>query len=335
MGMTRSSRSDPAADAWQPLTFGGVAAFADAPFARLVLVASVVALLVTSSVLRLALTVWEPTAAIAITRLPPEGAIDNGRLVWPHGRALVLADNAFVSVTVTPEGAPPAAQSADVQFEFRPTSLEVSSLLGSVELPYPPGYLIALNRTELEALWGAWRPHLLLGVVLAAFLGQWVLWCSLATLLALPVRLYARILDRRATLVGCWKLAVAALLAGAIVMSVAVLGYSLRRVSLGELLLVNGLHLLVNAAFLLISPLRLPSLADASPFAQDDPEPHPADNPFAGSDGTGAEPPAGDGAVPADSPELPEETKPADPDPIPPPAAPRRPPEPDEPFNPS
>lgn len=280
MDLARPDLQAPPPDAWQPLTFGGVAAFAGAPAGRLLLVAGLVALLVSGSVFRSALTVWSPTISTAIARLPAEGTIDDGRLVWPAGQAVALADNAFVSISVTPAGVPAVAQSADLQFEFRSTSLTVSSLLGSLDLDYPPGYALALNRTELEPLWGAWRPHLLAAVAGTTFIGLLLMWAILATLLAVPLRAYVLLVDRQSSLGGCWKLALTALLPGALIMGAAILGYSLRRVSLGELMLVNGLHLLVGTAYLLISPLLLPAKGLASPFSNP-PSPEPSANPFA------------------------------------------------------
>ncbi len=276
------------AEAWQPLTFGGVAAFAGAPAGRLLLVAAIVALWVSGTVFRFALTVGSPTISAAIARLPGQGAVDSGQLVWSSGQAISLTENAFVSVSVTPAGVPPVAQTADFQFEFRATSLYVSSLLGYTDFPYPRGYVFALNRTELDPLWGAWRPHLLAAVAGTTFAGLLVLWAALATLLAVPLRAYALLLDRQPSLGGCWKLAFAALLPGALIMGGAVLAYSLRRLSLGELMLVNGLQLLVNTAYWLISPLRLPAGPSPTPFSEAPPPIVARANPFAGPEPNGS-----------------------------------------------
>jgi hypothetical protein len=275
---TRSATLASPADAWQPLTFGGVAAFAAAPRGRLWVVAALVATLVTGAVLRVALTVWSPTLSTAIARLPAEGAIDNGRLVWPGAQAASLADNTFISLSVTPSGVPSIAQTADLQFDFRSASLTVTSLLGSVEIPYPQGYVLALSRSELEPLWGAWRPHVLAGIVLATFVGLLLLWAVLGILLAVPLRAYAFFVDRRASFSGCAKLAVAALLPGALIMGLAILAYSLGHLRVGELLIFNGVHLLVDTAYLLVSPLCLPSARAASPSGD---APDAPDNPFA------------------------------------------------------
>mgnify|MGYP001172925011 CR=1 FL=1 len=271
-------------EAWQPLTFGGVAAFAAAPAGRLLAVAALVALLVSAAVWRLAVTVWSPTISMAIARLPAEGAIDNGHLVWPAGQAMSLADGSFVSISVTPPGTSPPKHTADLQFNFRSTSLHASSLLGYIEIPYPPGYVLALNRTELDPLWGAWRPHALATVAGTTFVILLALWAIIATLLTIPLRAYALLLGRQPGLGGCWKLAFAALLPGALIMCAALFGYGLRRLSLGELMLIHGLHLLVNTAYLLISPLRIPEGPPPSPFGE---PPSPFSAPTPASDASG------------------------------------------------
>lgn len=281
MDSTRSAPLEAPLEAWQPLTFGGVAAFAAAPGGRLLAVAALVALLVSAAVWRLAVTVWSPTISMAIARLPAEGAIDNGHLVWPAGQAMSLADGSFVSISVTPPGAPPPKHTADLQFDFRSTSLIASSLLGYIEIPYPRGYVLALNRTELDPLWGAWRPHALATVAGATFVILLALWAIIATFLAVPLRAYALLLGRRPGLGGCWKLAFAALLPGALIMCAALFGYGLRRLSLGELMLIHGLHLLVNTAYLLISPLSIPECPPPSPFSAPAPPSDSSENPFA------------------------------------------------------
>lgn len=341
MGLTRSSTTLAPLPAWQPLTFGGVAAFAEASLGRTLLIAGAVAFLLGASVLRFVAAVWAPALEVAIKRLPAQGRIDTGRLVWPTNQSAALVDNAFVAISVRPGDAPLADQSADLQFEFGPAALQVSSLLGYVAVPYPARYVMPLNRTELEPLWGAWRPHLLLGVAAGTFLGLLAGWIVLAALLALPVRAYALLLGRDVSLGGGWRLAVAALLPGALMMGGALVAYSLRRLSLGELLLANGLHLLIDVAYLLISPLRLPGIAPASPFratatAESD---APGNNPFhvapAVEDTTapsvGSPPPVGDASDPSEAQDVPE--PPTHRTFAPPPPRPSN--DPDNPFNPS
>lgn len=294
MGTARISASPDAFVAWQPLTFAGVAAFAHASLGRLLLVASLVSLLVSAVVGRFVHGVWSPAVTAAIEHLPARGEINDGRLLWTPREPLPLVDTPFLSIRVHPAQAPAAGQSADVQLVFGPKDLEITSLLGYVELPYPPGYRFALNRTELEPLWGAWRPHVVAGIVLLVFTGLLVMWGSLATALWVPLRTYSVLLGRQVTWRGCWKLAVAALLPGALVMGVAIVGYTLRRLSLGELVLINGLHLLVGTAYLLIAPLRLPGIEAPSPFSAPPAAPAAptaAANPFAGPNPEASPPP--------------------------------------------
>ena len=85
-----------------------------------------------------------------------------------------------------------------------------------------------------------------------------LLWSLLAIALVLPLRVYAFLADRLASCAACWRLAVASLLPGALLMGIAVLFYGLRRLTLVDLLLVNVFHLFVGLVYLLIAPLRLP-----------------------------------------------------------------------------
>ena len=300
MGLTPTSSAGRATTAWQPFTFGGVAAFAAAPRSRALVAAVVVAAILALLAWRFAAGIWSPTIEVALARLPAAGAIEQGRLQWPTNQPVVLVDNAFLSVSVRPADGPAPDRSADVQFTFGPSRLNVASLLGGLDLSYPADRSFPLNRGALEPLWGAWRPHLLLGITAASFLGLLALWIVLATLLAVPVRLYGFLLGRTLRLGGAWNLSLAALMPGAVLMGIALAAYSLRRLSLGEFLLASGGHLLVDAAYLLISPIFLRAPAPASPFAAsaeaeaEDAAPAAAGNPF--------RPPASDGTEPDGTP---------------------------------
>lgn len=296
MGLTPTSSARPVTTAWQPFTFGGVAAFAAAPRSRALMAAVAVAAVLALLAWRFAAGIWSPTIEVALARLPAAGAIEQGRLQWPTNQPLVLVDNAFLSVSVRPADGPAPDRSADVQFTFGPSRLKVSSLLGDLDLAYPANRSFSLNRGALEPLWGAWRPHVLLGITFATFAGLLIMWIVLATLLAVPIRLYGMLLGRALRLGGAWNLSLVALMPGAVLMGIALAAYSLRRLSLGEFLLASGAHLLVDAAYLLISPIFLPAPAASSPFAAsveaDGSPASPAGNPFRGLDEGASEPAA-------------------------------------------
>jgi hypothetical protein len=256
--------------AWQPFTFGGVAAFARVSTGRTLLVAALMAAVIAVISGRFLWTAWYPVIEVAIGRLPATGAISEGRLAWPTNHLLVLGDNAFLSLVVNPAPLARAGQSADLQFELRPDSLECSSLAGYVSCPYPEGLRIPLNRPEIEPLWGAWGPYVRLGLPLLASLTLLVLWIAMAALLVLPIRLYASLAGRRVTLAGSGRLAVMAFMPGAALMCVAMALYTDHRLTLVELLAVNGVHLVVGLAYLALAPLRLPRAGLPEPGTSSD-----------------------------------------------------------------
>ena len=60
---------------------------------------------------------------------------------------------------------------ADVQIEFGRETVRVFFTARLREWNYPPGYVIAFNRTDLEPLWGAWAMEILIMVGVAAVIG--------------------------------------------------------------------------------------------------------------------------------------------------------------------
>src|SRR5438477_11837048 len=68
--------------AWQPLTFGGVAAFARASLKRLLLIQLICAAVVTGTVIWFFEQAWLPMIFEAVRQMPSEGEIRSGRLEW-------------------------------------------------------------------------------------------------------------------------------------------------------------------------------------------------------------------------------------------------------------
>lgn len=258
--------------AWQPFTFSGVAAFAAASFTRLIAVGFAAAVLIASGAVACLYWTWGPALDEAIHHLPPTGEIRDGRLIWPETAPTRLVDNQFLALIVQ-RGAAKPGQSADVQIELGDSAAILSSLLGYVVIDYPAGSTLPLNRTETEPLWGAWRPYLHLGAGIVLVGALALLWALLASALVLPLRFYTFLADRRATCAACWRLAVASLIPGGMLMGTAILFYGLRRLTLVDLLLINAIHLFVGLVYLLIAPLRLPRRAPPSGSLPDQPSP--------------------------------------------------------------
>ena len=84
--------------AWQPLTPRGVAAFAEAPWRRLLLVQFVFAILAAAAVVWFLSVAWFPAVTAAIRRLPDRGEIRAGSLNWNADSPQSLAENHFLAL---------------------------------------------------------------------------------------------------------------------------------------------------------------------------------------------------------------------------------------------
>lgn len=257
---------------WQPLTFGGVASFARARWARLLLLQAIVAVSVVAAVVLLLNRCWFPVVTQAVLNLGGFGAVRGGQLAWPGKEPLVLAENRFLGLVMDAEDSGGTGQVADVQVEFTRQRIKVVSLLGYTSLPYPPGVEIELNRPVLDPWWNAWRPAFVFGGGLATFLFLFINWFALATLFAVPVRMVAWLAGRTTSLGSCWRVAAAALLPGAVWVAAALLLYGLELLSLVGLGVAFGLHFAVDGVYLLGAPFCLPRKAEVGPA--------PAGNPF-------------------------------------------------------
>lgn len=281
-----STPEPPGRPAWQPVTFGGVAALAQASRGRLGLAALVLALLIALALTRAATQTWIPAVEVAVATLPDTGEIRDGQLLWPPSGPRILADTPFLAIHVQAEAGASVGQSADLEIELRTNVVRVSSLLGYFDLPYPPNRWFPLQRAAIEPVAGAWAPHLPIGLFLALSLLIVAYWWLLATLSWLPLRVYCSLLDRPVSASCCWRLAFAAVMPGTLLLAPLALLYAAHRLGLAEFLLLGATHVFVHAAYLLIAPFFLTHETAASPFAPPKPDAFPtpppsADNPFA------------------------------------------------------
>lgn len=257
---------------WQPLTFGGVAAFARARWTRLLLLQGIVAVFVAVTVVLLLGRCWFPVLTKAVQGLSEFGTVRGARLAWPVKEAVVLAENRFLGLVVDLEESGTTGQIADLQVEFSRERIKVVSLLGYTSLPYPAGVEIELNRQTLDPWWNAWRPAFLFGGTFATVLFLFASWSVLATLYALPVRTLAWLSGRAASPGKSWRVAAAALLPGAVWMGGAIFLYAVEQLPLVGLGAAFGLHLVVAWVYVLGAPFCLPRKGDdplvigANPF---------------------------------------------------------------------
>jgi hypothetical protein len=160
---------------------------------------------------------------------------------------------------------------AHVQLEFGERDWEASSLLGILDAPglvdttYPRGQTIAADRSTVGPWWGAREPFLI-ALAMAGVVGfLFVSWAALATVYFLPAWLVGFFANRTLSWAGSWRLAGAALMPGALLLSAAIVLYGLQAFDLVKLGLAFGMHLIVGWLYILASPLFLPRHPEVPP----------------------------------------------------------------------
>jgi len=246
--------------AWEPLTPRGVAAFARARLSRLLLVQFVIASLAAAAVVWFLSDGCFPTVRAAIRHLPVAGEIHAGRLDWPAHTPQLLAEGRFLAFIVDPNHSGQIHSPADVQIEFGAQTVRVFSLLGYQDFSYPPDQIISFNRTELEPLWGAWEPEWLAITVLAVVAGLMLLWAALATVYFVPAWLIGFFTNRNLNFRGSWKLAGAALMPGALLLTAAIVLFGLAALDLVQFCFLFGAHVALGWIYLFLSQLFLPRI---------------------------------------------------------------------------
>ena len=264
--------------AWQPLTPVGVAAFTRATCGRLLVVQLVFALLAASTVVSFLQAKWFSVIGSAIKALPSQSEIQAGKLQWTGDAAQSLAESSFLALCVDLKHLGTARSPAHIQVEFGQKDFRVLSLFGCWQGAYPRGWVMAFNRTELEPWWGAWAPALLamagIGVVLALI----ALWSALALLYAPVAWVVGFFNDAQLSFPGSWRLSVAALMPGALVMNAGFGLYAIGVLDVVQLIAVAVVHLVVGWVYLvygsLIAPLH-PSVSALThnPFVQSETPP--------------------------------------------------------------
>jgi len=243
--------------AWEPITPRGVAAFARASLERLLVVQAVVALLGAAAVVWLLSEGVFPTINAAIGELPEAGQIHSGKLDWREDSPVLLAEGRILAFSVDLEHGGALRSPADFQFEFGRDSIRVFSLFGETELAYPPGLVLAANQTDARPAWGAWAPDILGLAAIGVFFGLLAVWALLATVYFMPVWLVCLFSNRDLNFRASWKLASAALMPGALLLSLSLVLYGLGAFDIVQLCLAFGMHLVIGWIYLFVSPMFL------------------------------------------------------------------------------
>ena len=246
--------------AWEPFTPRGIAAFAAAGLGRLLLVQLIVALLAAGVVVWFLVNNCFPIITTAVQKLPAAGEIRAGQLDWQGGSPELLAQGRFVALAVDPDHSRQISPTADVQIEFGRKTVRVFSLFGYLDWNYPPDYVIAFNRNQLEPLWGAWAMELLPTAVIAVTICLLLSWSLLATIYFLPLWLLGFYANRDLNFRQSWRLAGAAMIPGALLMVAAVLLYNFGFLNLVSFSFVFIAHFVMGWIYQFVSLLFLPRL---------------------------------------------------------------------------
>jgi hypothetical protein len=257
--------------AWQPFTFGGVAAFAASRFARFLVVELIVAVLFAASVVWFLNRAYCPVILQAVQKMPESARLANGQLQGVPDT--LITQSRFLAIVVTTDPAADIGQVADLQIEFRAADF----CTGSVYWPewgwallYPPGAPLNLARSSLEPAWGAWQPVLLISVAVAVVLLLLVVWALFATVYMIPARVIAWFADRWLDWRGAWRLCAAALLPGAFVMLATLFLYAGGLIDLVGLSFFAVIHLVLGWIYVTgaacKAPRLLPVAAKGNPF---------------------------------------------------------------------
>jgi len=248
--------------AWQPFTPAGVAAFAQASVFRLLLVQTLFALLAGGCLAWFIASAWFPVVTEAVEQLPAEAEIRSGLLYWQGESAVLLGRNRFLAIGVDLREQRGVVAPAHLYAQFSETHLRLHSLFGYAEWPYPRQYLIKLGHAEVAPRWGAWKPAILAGLVAGTALALLITWAILATIYMVPSWMLGFYANRDLNLAGAWRLCGAALMPGALVMSIGIVAYGAGLLNLPELGAAFVLHFFAGWLYAAISPSCLGPLPE-------------------------------------------------------------------------
>jgi len=221
---------------------------------------------------------WFPVVRSAIAQLPEEGEILDGKLDWSGISPTNLAENHYLGFSLDLTHSGNLERISQIQVEFGLSEARIRLLPGYTVIKYPAGWRMAFNRKELAPLWGAWEPMLAAGAALGTLLGLLISWHALATVYCGLVKLIALYANRDLTWWQAWKLSAAALLPGALFLTFGICVYGITAMSLAQLAVVWGLHLVAGWIYLVVSPMFLPRHGEApragNPFDSKRPKPN-------------------------------------------------------------
>jgi hypothetical protein len=233
--------------AWQPLTFGGVAAFAGGRTGRLLAVELAAAIMAAVCVVWFLHRAYCPVILQAIQKMPDTARLAQGRLQGVPDT--LIAESKFLAIAAAPQSGGEIGQDADLQIELRQNDFCAGSVFWpdwGLDCPYRGGAVINLARSNLEPWWSAWQPVLLTAAGAATVLFLLLAWAVLASIYMAPAKFIAWFADRYLTWGGAWRLASAALLPGAVVLTGAMVLYGWSVIDLVGLSFFVAIHIILG-----------------------------------------------------------------------------------------
>ena len=237
--------------AWQPFTFGGVAAFAGARIGRLLAAEFGAAIIVAACAVWFLHRAYCPVILQAIQKMPDTARVANGTLQGMPDT--LIAESKFLAIAAKPQSASAIGQDADLQIQLRQHDVSAGSVFWpdwGLEFDYERGPVLNLGRSTLEPWWSAWKPVLLIGTAAGTVLFLLMVWLVLATIYMAPAKFIAWFADRYLTWGGAWRLALAALLPGTLVLAGAIILYGWSVIDLVGLSFFAGVHAILGWVYL-------------------------------------------------------------------------------------
>jgi hypothetical protein len=248
--------------AWQPFTFGGLAAFATAPLRRLLLVQLIFAIVTSASIVWFLAHAYGPVINQTVEQLPETAAIEGGSIVGVDSPLIV--ETKFLSVQLDTSDDPQFTEASDLELELRKSDGRacslLRSLLGCVEFNYPRDHKISLARSHLVPWWGARQPLIWTLALVVGIVCLFLSWAALALLWTVVAKLVAWFADRQLGWYGAWKVCSAALLPGALLLALAARLYQWQVIDVIALSFFYFGHLTLGLLYVIGSPFRCPKI---------------------------------------------------------------------------
>lgn len=258
-----------------PLTFGGVAAFAQKSGRWFLVVWLITSLLSAGTCLHFLQSRWIPVVESTLNILPENLLLSGGIMSALPNPATLERDNGFLSVVLAGSDESQGNMTADLQITVASDGLRLHSLLGYLTLPYPPDLELRLAPTNVNPWWNSRKTLFSAAFFVIVSVGLLLTWTALASVYYLPLTVALFFADRSVQMGKTWRLAGSLLIPGALMMSLAILLYTFHLLSLLGLLLTAILHIVIAWIYGIACVKYVPRHNPASPPTPNPFEPKP------------------------------------------------------------